>query len=82
MAKVAAILGHVALNIFTNHFNNVAEIDLDFPKIVFRQADQDTNEGIRHRPELTSVGAKLTCMKVRANGLIRKCSQTFWRQSL
>jgi hypothetical protein len=25
-------VAHVALNVFTNYFNNVAETDVDFPK--------------------------------------------------
>ncbi|MBA4018948.1 MAG: peroxidase [Pirellula sp.] len=29
---VAEVVAHVALNVFTNYFNNVAETDLDFPK--------------------------------------------------
>lgn len=30
--EVAEIVGNVALNIFTNYFNHVAETDIDFPK--------------------------------------------------
>lgn len=29
---IAEVVAHVALNVFTNYFNNVAETDLDFPK--------------------------------------------------
>lgn len=29
---IAEIVAHVALNIFTNYFNHVAETDIDFPK--------------------------------------------------
>ena len=31
-AEIAEVVAHVALNIFTNYFNNVAQTDLDFPK--------------------------------------------------
>ncbi|MGL4460870.1 MAG: carboxymuconolactone decarboxylase family protein [Planctomycetia bacterium] len=31
-AAVAEVVAHVALNVFTNYFNNLAETDLDFPK--------------------------------------------------
>jgi uncharacterized peroxidase-related enzyme len=31
-AEIAEIVGHVALNVFTNYFNTVAQIDVDFPK--------------------------------------------------
>lgn len=30
--EIAEIVGHVALNTFTNYLNNVAETDIDFPK--------------------------------------------------
>ncbi len=34
MAQSPAVLeGYVALNVFTNYFNNVAETEIDFPKI-------------------------------------------------
>jgi uncharacterized peroxidase-related enzyme len=36
--EIAEIIGHVALNIFTNYFNNSAEVEVDFPKIALRQA--------------------------------------------
>jgi len=29
---------HVALNIFTNYFNNTAGVEVDFPKIALRQS--------------------------------------------
>jgi uncharacterized peroxidase-related enzyme len=29
---VAEVVAHVAVNVFTNYFNNLAETDLDFPK--------------------------------------------------
>jgi uncharacterized peroxidase-related enzyme len=29
---IAEVVAHVALNVFTNYFNNVAETDADFPK--------------------------------------------------
>jgi alkylhydroperoxidase family enzyme len=31
-AEIAEIVGHVALNVFTNYFNTVAQTDVDFPK--------------------------------------------------
>ena len=31
-AAIAEVVANVALNIFTNYFNNVAETDIDFPK--------------------------------------------------
>ena len=30
--QIAEVVGHVALSIFTNYFNNLAETDIDFPK--------------------------------------------------
>jgi len=35
--EIAEIIGHVALNIFTNYFNNVTQVEVDFPKIALRQ---------------------------------------------
>jgi uncharacterized peroxidase-related enzyme len=32
-ADITAIVGHVALNVLTNYFNRVAQIELDFPKV-------------------------------------------------
>lgn len=32
-AAVAEIVANVAINIFTNYFNNVAETEIDFPKV-------------------------------------------------
>jgi uncharacterized peroxidase-related enzyme len=32
-AEIAEIVGHVALNIFSNYFNHVAQPDLDFPAV-------------------------------------------------
>ena len=29
---IAEVIAHVALNVFTNYFNNVVETDIDFPK--------------------------------------------------
>ncbi len=29
---IAEVVAHVALNVFTNYFNNVAETDIDFPR--------------------------------------------------
>lgn len=31
-AEIAEIVGHVALNVFTNYFNSIAQTDVDFPK--------------------------------------------------
>jgi hypothetical protein len=31
-AEIAEIVGHVALNVFTNCFNSVAQMDVDFPE--------------------------------------------------
>jgi uncharacterized peroxidase-related enzyme len=31
-AEIAEIVGHVALNVFTNYFNTVAQTEVDFPK--------------------------------------------------
>ena len=31
-AEIAEVVAHVALNIFTNYFNNVAGTTIDFPK--------------------------------------------------
>jgi uncharacterized peroxidase-related enzyme len=35
-AEIADIIAHVALNVFTNYFNNTAEVEVDFPKIALR----------------------------------------------
>ncbi|MBB6146050.1 putative peroxidase-related enzyme [Silvibacterium bohemicum] len=35
--EIAEIIAHVALNVFTNYFNNTADVDVDFPKIALRQ---------------------------------------------
>ncbi len=32
-AQIGEIVAHVALNIFTNYFNNVAQTEVDFPKV-------------------------------------------------
>jgi uncharacterized peroxidase-related enzyme len=32
-AEISEIIGHVALNIFTNYFNLVAQTEVDFPKV-------------------------------------------------
>ena len=37
-ADIAAIIGHVALNVFTNYFNRVAHTDVDFPEVMPRMA--------------------------------------------
>jgi hypothetical protein len=31
-AAIAEVVAHVALDLFTNYFNNVAQTDVDFPK--------------------------------------------------
>jgi uncharacterized peroxidase-related enzyme len=35
--EIAEIIAHVALNIFTNYFNNATEVEVDFPKIALRK---------------------------------------------
>lgn len=35
-AEIAEIIAHVALNVFTNYFNNTAQVEVDFPKIALR----------------------------------------------
>jgi alkylhydroperoxidase family enzyme len=35
--EIAEIIAHVALNVFTNYFNNTAGVEVDFPKIALRQ---------------------------------------------
>jgi uncharacterized peroxidase-related enzyme len=37
-AEIAEIIAHVALNIFTNYFNNTAGVEVDFPKVALRQS--------------------------------------------
>jgi uncharacterized peroxidase-related enzyme len=36
---IAEVVAHVALNVFTNYFNNVAETDLDFPRAAALKAE-------------------------------------------
>ena len=36
--EIAEIIAHVALNVSTNYFNNVAGVEVDFPKIALRQS--------------------------------------------
>jgi len=36
-AEIAEIIAHVALNVFTNYFNNTAGVEVDFPKIELRK---------------------------------------------
>jgi hypothetical protein len=31
-AEIAEIVGHVPLNVLTNYFNTVAQIEVDFPR--------------------------------------------------
>jgi uncharacterized peroxidase-related enzyme len=35
--EIAEIIAHVALNVFTNYFNNSARVEVDFPKIALYQ---------------------------------------------
>lgn len=35
--EIAEVIAHVALNIFTNYFNNSAAVEVDFPKIALHQ---------------------------------------------
>lgn len=35
--EIAEIIAHVALNTFTNYFNNTAEVEVDFPKIALHR---------------------------------------------
>ena len=37
-AEIAEIIAHVALNIFTNYFNVVAQTEVDFPRVTAAQA--------------------------------------------
>ena len=37
-SEIAEIIAHVALNIFTNYFNNTADVEVDFPKIALRKS--------------------------------------------
>jgi len=37
-AEIAEVIAHVALNIFTNYFNNAADVEVDFPKIALRKS--------------------------------------------
>lgn len=36
--EIAEIIAHVALNVFTNYFNNTAQVEIDFPKIALRKS--------------------------------------------
>ncbi len=36
--EIVEVLGHVALNIFTNYLNNLAGTDVDFPRVPLEQA--------------------------------------------
>jgi hypothetical protein len=31
--EIVEIIGHVAVNIFTNYFNNINQTEVDFPKV-------------------------------------------------
>lgn len=35
--EIAEIIAHVALNVFTNYFNNAADVDIDFPKVSYTE---------------------------------------------
>lgn len=35
--EIAEIVGHIALNIFTNYFNIVTAVDIDFPKVSYTE---------------------------------------------
>jgi uncharacterized peroxidase-related enzyme len=35
--EIAEIIGHVALNVFTNYFNVATEVDIDFPKVSYSE---------------------------------------------
>jgi uncharacterized peroxidase-related enzyme len=37
-AEIAEIIAHVALNVFTNYFNNTAQVEVDFPKIALHHS--------------------------------------------
>ncbi len=37
-SEIAEIIAHIALNVFTNYFNNVLDVDVDFPKVDLSQA--------------------------------------------
>jgi alkylhydroperoxidase family enzyme len=32
-AEIVEIIGHVALNVFTNYLNNVSDTEIDFPVV-------------------------------------------------
>ena len=32
-AEIAEVVGHVAINVFTNYFNQLADTEIDFPKV-------------------------------------------------
>jgi uncharacterized peroxidase-related enzyme len=35
--EIAEIIAHVALNVFTNYFNVAMEVDIDFPKVSYKE---------------------------------------------
>lgn len=39
---IAEVVAHVALNVFTNYFNNVVETDVDFPRAAPRKTEATT----------------------------------------
>lgn len=36
--EIAEIIAHVALNVFTNYFNNTAGVEVDFPRLTLRKS--------------------------------------------
>lgn len=36
--EIAEIIANVAINVFTNYFNNAAAVDVDFPKVALRKS--------------------------------------------
>ena len=40
--EIAEIIANVALNIFTNYFNNATEVEIDFPKILLRRRGESS----------------------------------------
>jgi uncharacterized peroxidase-related enzyme len=35
--EIAEIIAHVALNVFTNYFNNATEVEIDFPRVSYSE---------------------------------------------
>jgi hypothetical protein len=36
--EIAEVIANVGLNVFTNYFNNVAEVEIDFPEVSLKQS--------------------------------------------